>query len=56
MKIKLDKPHSLYYTVYIMRVKDGWSPVKFPRVGGEVRVSLIMISPMGEAERVLESF
>ena len=56
MKIKLDKPHSLLFTVYMLRVMDGWSQVKFLKRGGEVRVSLIMISPMGEAERVLESF
>ena len=40
------------YTVYMMRVKDGWSTVKFPKRGVEVRVSHIL---SGKAERVLES-
>ena len=40
------------YSINMMRVKDGWSTVKFPRKGVEVRVSHIV---SGKAERVLES-
>ena len=40
------------YTVYMMRVKDGWFTVKFLRRGVKVRVSHIV---SGKAERVLES-
>ena len=36
----------------MMRVKDGWFTVKFPKWGVKVRVSHIV---SGKAERVLES-
>ena len=52
MHYLLDKPSYMSYTVYMMRVKDGWSTVKFPKRGVEVRVSHIL---SGKAERVLES-
>ena len=42
----------MLYTVYMMRVKDGWFTVKFPTWGVKVRVSHIV---SGKAERVLES-
>ena len=35
----LDKPSELSYTVYMLRVKDGWPLVKFLSRGGGVRVS-----------------
>ena len=38
-RLVLDKPSDVNYTEYMMRIKDGWSTVKFPKWGVEVRVS-----------------
>ena len=39
VRLVLDKPSDVNYTEYMMRIKDGWSTVKFPKWGVEVRVS-----------------
>ena len=36
MKLKLDKPLCVWYYDNMMRVKDGWSTVKFLKRGVEV--------------------